>query len=97
MALSDFLNGFTFVSLYSRCSLCSYQAAQKNLVLHKKLLCQQKKIFHIEINVVQQNYMSYKKICCGNKKKQENAMRCNNRDDLLQLNFKVSIFSEAYI
>ena len=24
-------------------------------------------------------------------------MRCNNRDDLLQLSFKISIFSEAYI
>ena len=31
--------------------------------------------------------------------KQENAMRFNNRDDLLQLNFtlKISIFLEAYI
>ena len=29
--------------------------------------------------------------------KQENAMRCNNRDDLLQISFtlKISIFSEA--
>ena len=31
------------------------------------------------------------------KVKQENDMRCNNRDDLLQLSFKISIFSEAYI
>ena len=32
-------------------------------------------------------------------KKQENAMCCNNRDNLLQLSFtlKISIFSEAYI
>ena len=32
-------------------------------------------------------------------KEQENAMRCNNRDDLLELSFtlKISIFSEAYI
>ena len=31
--------------------------------------------------------------------RQENAMRCNNRDNLLQLSFslKTSIFSEAYI
>ena len=31
--------------------------------------------------------------------KQENAMRCNNRDDLLQLDFTLKnlIFSEAYI
>ena len=63
-----FLDGFTSVSVYSRCSLCSYQAAQKNLVLHKKLLCQQKKIFHIEINVVQQNYMSHKKYVVATKK-----------------------------
>ena len=30
---------------------------------------------------------------------QKNAMRCNNRDNLLQLSFslKISIFSEAYI
>ena len=30
---------------------------------------------------------------------QENAMRCNNRDDLLELSFtlEISIFSEAYI
>ena len=30
---------------------------------------------------------------------QENAMRCNNCDDLLQLSFtlKISTFSEAYI
>ena len=69
----------------------------KKSCVAQKAVVSTKKIFHIEINVVQQNYMSYKKICCGNKKKQENAMRCNNRDDLLQLNFKVSIFSEAYI
>ena len=33
------------------------------------------------------------------KKQQENAMRCNNRDDLLQLSFtlKISIFSEALL
>ena len=32
-------------------------------------------------------------------KKQENAMRCNNRDDLLKLSFtlEISIFLEAYI
>ena len=34
-----------------------------------------------------------------NKIKQENAMRCNNRDNLLQLSFsvKISMFPEAYI
>ena len=48
MALSDFLNGCTSVSLYLRCSLCSnsVHAAQKNVtcctkkcwVLYKKML-----------------------------------------------------------
>ena len=48
MALSDFLNGYTSVSLYSRCYLCSHSVhvAQKNItcwtkkcyVLHKKVL-----------------------------------------------------------
>ena len=56
MALSDFRNGYTSVSLYS------------DIRQHKKLLCQQKEIFRIEINVAQQNYVSRKKICCGNKK-----------------------------
>ena len=31
------------------------------------------------------------------KNKQENAMRCSNRDDLLQrFTFKISLFLEAY-
>ena len=43
--------------------------------LHKKILCctktvvSTKKIFHIEVNVAQQNYVSHKKICCGDKKR----------------------------
>ena len=41
---------------------------KKNVVLQKKLLCEQKKKIHIEVNVAHQNYVSYKKICCGNKK-----------------------------
>ena len=42
---------------------------------HKKILCctktvvSTKKIFHIEVNVAQQNYVSHKKICCGDKKR----------------------------
>ena len=61
MALSDFRNEYTSVSLYS-------DVLYADIRQHKKLLCQQKKIFRIEINVAQQNYVSRKKICCGNKK-----------------------------
>ena len=41
----------------------------------------------------------YKKIRNQVEKLTRNATRCNNRDDLLHLNFilKMSIFSEAYI
>ena len=38
-----------------------YCVAQKTVVSTKKL-------FHIEVNVAQQNYMNHKKICCDNKK-----------------------------
>ena len=68
MALSDFRNGYTSVSLYS-------DVLYADIRQHKKLLCQQKKIFRIEINVAQQNYVSRKKICratkklCGTQKK----------------------------
>ena len=61
MVLSDFLNGYTSISIYSLYSLRLHYAAQKDLVLHKKL-------FHVEVNVGQQKYVSHKKICCGNKK-----------------------------
>ena len=47
------------------------------------------------------NSRNNQKITKYNKKQkeQENAMRCNNRDNLLQLSFslKISIFSEIYI
>ena len=38
-------------------------AAQKTVVPTK-----QKKKIHIEVNVTQKNYVSHKKICCGNQK-----------------------------
>ena len=40
-----------------------------------------------------------KEVTFSNQTKQENAMRCNNRDDLLKLSFtlEISVFSEAYI
>ena len=40
----------------------------KNLVLHKKLLCQTKQIFHIEVNVAQQNYVRQKNMLWQQKK-----------------------------
>ena len=45
IALSDFLNGYTSVSLYSQHSLSSdsVRVAQKNVMLHKKMLCCTKK------------------------------------------------------
>ena len=67
MALSDFRNEYTSVSLYS-------DVLYADIRQHKKLLCQQKKIFRIEINVAQQNYVSRKyvvatKKLCGTQKK----------------------------
>ena len=69
MALSDFVNGYTSVSLYSRYSLSSHsvRVAQKNIALHKELFVSTKKLFHIGC-VAPENYVSRKKICCGNKK-----------------------------
>ena len=69
MALPDFLSGFTCVSLYSRCSLCSHseRVAQKLLrVAQKTILHQQKNISHRSY-VAHQNYVSHKKIFCGKK------------------------------
>ena len=48
VALSDFLNGYTSVSLYTRYSFCSYSVgvAQKTVTFAQKtMLCQQKKYF----------------------------------------------------
>ena len=39
-----------------------------NCCLAKKAVVATKKKFSIEVNVAHQNYVSYKKICCGNKK-----------------------------
>ena len=67
--LSDFLNGYTCVSLYSRYSLCSHsvRVAQKSVTCCTKNCCVNKKIFHADVNAGSQNYASHKKICCGNK------------------------------
>ena len=45
------------------------------------------------------SFLSRKNWALIPKKKQENAMRCNNRDDLIQLSFtlKISIFSDALL
>ena len=71
MALSDFLNSDTSVSLYLRYSLSSpsVRVAQKNVVLDKKLWCVNKKNISQRSYVAHQNYGSHKRICCGNKKK----------------------------
>ena len=71
MALSDFLNSDTSVSLYLRYSLSSPSArvAQKNVVLHKKLWCVNKENISHRSYVAHQNYVSHKRVCCGNNKK----------------------------
>ena len=43
-------------------------ASTKKYCVALKTVVSTKKIFHIEVNVAQQNYMSHKKICCGNNK-----------------------------
>ena len=47
------LNGYTSVSLYSRCSLCSHYVhiAQKLLCVAQKTMLCNKKIFHIEVTL----------------------------------------------
>ena len=42
-------------------------STKKSCVVQKTIVSTEK-IFHIEVNVTQQNYVSHKKICCGNKK-----------------------------
>ena len=55
MALSNFLNSYTAVSLYSRYSLSSHsvRVAQKNVVLDKKLCCDNTK------NTSHRSYVTY--------------------------------------
>ena len=40
----------------------------KKSCVAQKTVVSQKKVFHIEVNVAQQNYVGHKKMCCGNKK-----------------------------
>ena len=63
MALSDFHNGYTSGSLYSRYSLSlhSVRVAQKDVVSTKKNISRRSYVAH-------QNYVTHKKICSGNKK-----------------------------
>ena len=67
MVRSDFLNGCTSVSLYSRWSIRQHK---KILFCTKKYCVKQKKYlkFLCEIKVAQQNYMSHKNISYGNEK-----------------------------
>ena len=70
MTLSDFLNGCTTVSLYSRYSLRSHSVhvARKKCYLYKKLCYVNKKDMLKKYYVVHQNYVSDIKIYCGNTK-----------------------------
>ena len=43
-------------------------STKKSCIAQKTVVSTKKSMFHIEINVAQQNYVSRKKICCGNKK-----------------------------
>ena len=88
MALSDILNSYTSISLYSRYSLSSHsvRVAQKNVVLHKKLCCVNKKnISHR--NISHQNYVSHKKNMLWQQKKLSDAKK---RDSCLLNTFSVA-------
>ena len=75
---------------------------QKNItyIVGKQYLDHEKDIFTDDIDVwvkaktKSMNFGKWESEC-----ETRNAMRCNNRDDLLHLSFtlKISIFSEAYI
>ena len=73
MALSDFLNDYTSVSLYSRYSLCSHsvRVAQKPVTCCTENYVVTKSNISHRSYVAHQNYVSHKKICCGNEKKQK--------------------------
>ena len=59
MALSDFLNGYTSVSLFTMFFMLTLGSTRKSCVAQKTVLST-KEIFHIEVNVAQQNYVSHK-------------------------------------
>ena len=58
MTLPEFLNGYTFVSLYSRI-LYAHIMYKKLLRAHKKLCCVNKKLFHIEATLCTKIYKKY--------------------------------------
>ena len=71
MALSNVLNGYTSVFLYSRyssklpfCTCCT----KKCCVAQKTMLCQQKRIFHIEVMLPTKNIWVTKKYVVAIKK-----------------------------
>ena len=63
MAFSDFFIGYTPVSLYSRCYLCSHSelVTQTTATLHKKLYWVNKKNISYKSWVAHQNYVDHKK------------------------------------
>ena len=91
MALSDFLNGYTSVSLYSRYSLCSHSV----LVAQKTVTCCTENYVVTKGNIshrsyaAHQSYASHKKICCGNKKNKKNKM-CHPKGRLMLTMFIVA-------
>ena len=66
MVLSDFHNGFTFLFIHD--VLYAHIRQHKKILCCTKNCCVNKKIFHIEVNVAQQNYMSHKKYVVATKK-----------------------------
>ena len=74
MALSDFLNGYTSVSFYHDALYAHIGQHKKSCVALKIVMSTTKKIFHIEVNVAQQNYVRQKnavvtkQIICTQKK-----------------------------
>ena len=62
MALSDFLNGYTSVSFYHDALYAHIGQHKKSCVALKIVMSTTKKIFHIEVNVAQQNYVRQKNV-----------------------------------
>ena len=62
MALSDFLNGYTSVSFYHDALYAHIGQHKKSCVALKIVMSTTKKIFHIEVNVTQQNYVRQKNV-----------------------------------
>ena len=67
MALSDFLRT-THLFLFIHDILYVHIRQHKKILCCTKNYCVNRKNISHKVNVTQQNYVSHKKICCGNKK-----------------------------